>query len=556
VPELRHRSGRLFEHILTHYRGLFAVLILLPVSVVYSAAIALRHRLAFRLRSAPAQHAQKVARVIRQIQDWKTEGAPERLCTARSPWDTMSELVPRYKLTHRRIDVGMYDILEIDDRRRTVRVEPLVTMGQLTRALLRLGWTLPLVPELDDLTVGGLIMGFGVETSSHKYGLFQHICESLEIVTADGTLIRSSAAENADLFYAMPWSHGTLGFLVAATLRIIPARKYVRIHYQPVLGLDRLIDVFEQASRACDTHDFVEGLVYSRDSAVIMCGRLADEAPPDGVVNPIGHWYKPWFYRHARTFLDTGADGIEYVPLRHYFHRHTRSYFWTMEDIIPFGNHPLFRWLLGWALPPRIALLKYTETDTTRRLRERYHVIQDVLMPMRSLKRSIEYLDEHYGIYPLWLSPMSIFDNAPRLGFLHPLTTADGGRDALYVDVGVYGSSRRAHFDNRSALSRLEAFVIENHGYQALYAVTTMTREQFRTMFDHRAYDRLREQLPLCTRAFDEVYEKVSAQGRVSPIEMKRLKHRLSPEAVVPGSAVGEAVDDPNTCGQAGMPRA
>jgi delta24-sterol reductase len=195
-----------------------------------------------------------------------------------------------------------------------------------------------------------------------------------------------------------------------------------------------------------------------------------------------------------------------------------------MEEIIPFGNHPLFRWLLGWTLPPRIALLKVTETETTRRLRERLHVIQDILMPMASLKRSIEYLDDHYGIYPLWLSPMAIFENEQRLGFVHPLTLPDGARDELYVDVGVYGSSYKAGFDNRSALPLLENFVIENHGYQALYAVTTMTRAQFRTMFDHRAYDRLRRQLPLCTHAFDEVHEKISAKGRVSPVEMRRLK--------------------------------
>jgi hypothetical protein len=36
----------------------------------------------------------------------------------------------------------------------TVRVEPLVTMGQLTATLDPLGWTIPIVPELDDLTVG------------------------------------------------------------------------------------------------------------------------------------------------------------------------------------------------------------------------------------------------------------------------------------------------------------------------------------------------------------------------------------------------------------------
>jgi hypothetical protein len=36
----------------------------------------------------------------------------------------------------------------------TVHVEPLVTMGQLTATLDPLGWTIPIVPELDDLTVG------------------------------------------------------------------------------------------------------------------------------------------------------------------------------------------------------------------------------------------------------------------------------------------------------------------------------------------------------------------------------------------------------------------
>lgn len=35
-----------------------------------------------------------------------------------------------------------------------VRVEPLVSMGQVTALLNSIGWTLPVLPELDDLTVG------------------------------------------------------------------------------------------------------------------------------------------------------------------------------------------------------------------------------------------------------------------------------------------------------------------------------------------------------------------------------------------------------------------
>ena len=51
------------------------------------------------------------------------------------------------------------------------------------------GYTLPVVPELDMLTIGGLIMGGGLESTSHKYGMFHHICTQYEVVTADGECV-------------------------------------------------------------------------------------------------------------------------------------------------------------------------------------------------------------------------------------------------------------------------------------------------------------------------------------------------------------------------------
>ena len=165
-------AEKIFEHLLSQYRGIFATIFLLPVSAVYGAYAGVRNWISFRLSSAPAKHDARVEAVIRQIEDWKQQGAGQKLCTARSGWKTMSELVPKYKLSHRKIDIGMYDLLEIDEQRGIVRVEPLATMGQLSRSLISRGWTLPVVPELDSLTVGGLIMGFGVETSSHKYGYY------------------------------------------------------------------------------------------------------------------------------------------------------------------------------------------------------------------------------------------------------------------------------------------------------------------------------------------------------------------------------------------------
>lgn len=512
----------MLEYVLTHHRGIFATLFLLPISVIYAAYVNLRNRWTFLLQSAPAQHDAKVMAVIRQIDLWKDQGCKEKLCTGRSGWKSMSELVPRYKYSHRKIYLDLYDILEIDASRRVVRVEPLVTMGQISSRLRSKGWMLPVVPELNDLTVGGLIMGFGIETSSHKFGLFQHICESFEIVTAEGKLVRCSRSENPALFDQIPWSHGTLGFLVAAELKIIPSKRYVRLHYQPVFSLDEMTRLFERASRNAD-NDFVEGIVYGRDRAVVMYGRLTDEAGSDGPINPLNRWYKPWFFKHVETYLKTGRNGNEYIPLKDYFHRHTRGYFWMMEDVIPFGNHPMFRMLLGWALPPRIELLKYTETETTRELRERHQMIQDMLMPIRYLKKSIDHFDEETALYPLWLSPMSIWRNDSNRGSVHPFRDEDGVEDELFVDIGAYGTLKKKDADAREVLGRLEQFVLQHKGYQALYAKTTLSRADFRRMFDHTGYDRLREELPLCKLAFDEIYDKVSAAGRAAPVEIRQM---------------------------------
>ena len=66
------------------------------------------------------------------------------------------------------IHINLANILSIDTTKQVVRVEPMVSIGILNDYLIKLGWTVPVVPELDDLTIGGLVMGGGIETTSHK----------------------------------------------------------------------------------------------------------------------------------------------------------------------------------------------------------------------------------------------------------------------------------------------------------------------------------------------------------------------------------------------------
>lgn len=106
-------------------------------------------------------------------------------------------------------------------------------------------------------------------------------------------------------------------------------------------------------------------------------------------VNAIGKWHKPWFFRHVESMLGQVGPVTEYIPLRDYYHRHTRSIFWELQDIIPFGNNVVFRYLFGWLVPPKVSLLKLTQTESIKKLYEQNHVIQDMLVPMARLKESV-----------------------------------------------------------------------------------------------------------------------------------------------------------------------
>jgi len=428
----------------------------------------------------------------------------------------MSQKLGEFKEECCKIQIDLIDVLEIDPLKQTVIVEPLANMGQITAKLIPLGWTLAITPELDDLTVGGLLMGFGVESSSHKYGLFQDICESYEMVLADGSVITASATENSDLFYALPWSHGTLGFITAAHIKIVPAKRFVELTYHPFNSKQDMLKYMNKLTTSPEARkevpcEYIEGLAFGENQYVIMTGELSDGGKKDSKGNPIpvnsiGWWWKPWFYVYVRGFLKSG-ETTEYIPLRDYYHRHTRSIFWEMEFLVPFGNHPIFRFLLGWMLPPQVPLLKLTQTKALEKLFRENFMFQDMLVPMDDLSASLSFFHDNYDIYPLWMCPHKVFNTAPHQGFLKPSKPIPVNDYEMFIDIGAYAAPKKS-FNHMIDMPKAEKFVRDHHGYQALYAHTYMTFEEFREMFDHTLYDKLRAKYN-CSAAFPEVYEKV-----------------------------------------------
>lgn len=496
-------------HWLIRSRWVFVVVVLLPASTLLRAYRVLRAACRTVCGSSKA-HEGRVRRIREEIARWRGEGAPGLLCTARKSWMSVTTRRRPYKQQETAIRLDLHHVLEVDLHREVVRTEPEVSIRELTRRLIPAGWTLPVVPELESLTVGGLILGYGIESSSHKYGLFSDIVESCEVVLGDGRVVHASRSENRDLYHALPWSYGALGFLTAVELRIVPCRPYVRLNYEPVYGLAAACARLTEEVSKEHPADFIEAVVFAPGRSVVMTGTFEDQCPPNEV-NEIGRWFKPWFHKHCESFLERG-EGTECIPLGQYYHRYSRSIFWEGELIVPFGNHPLCRLVLGWMMPPEISLLRLTQGRLVRSYYENQHVTQDVLVPLRHLEETVKFFHDTFECYPLWLCPHRNYHREP--GGLLPSGSAPY---EMFVDVGAWyvpGAVVRGEpYDARAAVRGMEAFARAHRGVQCLYAITEMTRDEYREMFDCTLYDRVREKYG-AQGVFMDAYDKVRRPAR------------------------------------------
>jgi delta24-sterol reductase len=540
TPGRRDLRTKLRE-LLIAQRWLIVVPVVLPLSKAYEGYWRLRHVYYRELRNVARLHEERVANVARQIRAWNARGRPGLLHTSRKSWQSVTVRAVDYKKgSQSGIDVELHDILELDRTRNVIKVEPRVNMAQVTRKLAPLGLTLPVVPELDDLTAGGLFLGYGIESASHKYGLFADTVRAAEVVLADGSVLRASAEEHVDLFRALPWSYGAHGMLTALELPVIPARPYVRLTYKGVNSLDEACREFTRLCTAQDPPEFLDALLFERGRGVLMYGDFAD-LPEGAKANHIGRFYKPWFYKHAEQLARAG-EVSEYIPLRDYYHRYTRSLFWHGELLVPFGNHPVFRYLLGWLMPPKVSLMRLVQTEAVRKYRDERNAVQDLLTPLRHLRACLEMVHREFEVYPLWLSAHKVFRTQPQ-GMVAPsqvrsraparFFSARADEDALrlsarapegalrptsaedsemFVDVGLWqvpGFVKRGEaWDGHAAVRNLEAWARAHGAYQCLYAVTEQSRQEFWRMFDRSLYARVRKAYG-AEGAFMDVYDKV-----------------------------------------------
>ncbi|PXA68093.1 D-arabinono-1,4-lactone oxidase [Cryobacterium arcticum] len=151
------------------------------------------------------------------------------------------------------LDLAFSGVIDVDEARGRVTLAAGTHLHQLPSLLKPYGLALENMGDVDRQTLAGATSTGTHGTGAAFRGLTDQIV-GVTLVTGDGSLLRVSATENAELLPAVRLGLGALGILVDLTLQCVPA--YLLHAVETPEPLDAVLAAFGERSAAVDHFEF------------------------------------------------------------------------------------------------------------------------------------------------------------------------------------------------------------------------------------------------------------------------------------------------------------
>ena len=119
------------------------------------------------------------------------------------------------------IDLQPMRAVRVDPARRTLLAQPGLRLADVDHETQAFGLALPAGIN-SETGLAGLTLGGGIGWLMREHGLTIDHLRSADVVTADGEVLRASAEENPDLFWALRGGGGNFGVVTAFELDLVP----------------------------------------------------------------------------------------------------------------------------------------------------------------------------------------------------------------------------------------------------------------------------------------------------------------------------------------------
>lgn len=119
------------------------------------------------------------------------------------------------------IDLSLMKAVRVDPVDRTVRAQAGVLLGELDHETQAFGLVVP-AGFVSHTGLAGLTLGGGIGFTMRRFGLTIDNLLSVDLITAEGELIRANEGENADLFWGVRGGGGNFGIVTEFEFRLHP----------------------------------------------------------------------------------------------------------------------------------------------------------------------------------------------------------------------------------------------------------------------------------------------------------------------------------------------